>query len=147
MGERTIQVFDLNDEVAPRQLTLGRADTYRKLRLLLKDLGVPLENVMAIGDAENDIEMLKMVGLGVAVSNASDDVKAAAKEVVSSNHDNGVAEAIEKFVLPKEQPKPTPPVEAAAEPKTEAKAETLAAPKAETPVEKPVDSKPEGSAE
>jgi Cof subfamily protein (haloacid dehalogenase superfamily) len=125
------------------------------VRLLLKDLGVALENVMAIGDAENDIDMLKMVGLGVAVGNASDEVKAAVKEVVSSNHDNGVAEAIEKFVLPKEEPKPTPPVEAAPEPKVEVKAETPAAPKAETPtepkvetpVEKPADTKPEGSAE
>lgn len=107
------------------------------VRILLKDLGVALENVMAIGDAENDIEMLKMVGLGVAVGNALDEVKAAANEVVSSNDNNGVAEAIEKFILPKEQPKPTPP---AAETKTEKPAE----PKAAT---KPADTKPEGKTE
>jgi hypothetical protein len=98
--------------------------------------------------------MLKMVGLGVAVGNASDEVKAAAKEVVGSNHDNGVAEAIEKFVLPKEEPKPATPVAADKEPAievkpvapTEPKAETKTETKAEIPAAKPADSKPEGSA-
>jgi len=54
---------------------------------------------MALGDAENDIEMLKLVGWGVAMGNAGEKVKAVADAVVRSNEEDGVAEAIEKFVL------------------------------------------------
>lgn len=54
---------------------------------------------MALGDAENDIEMLKLVGWGVAMGNAGEKVKAGADAVVGSNDQDGVAEAIEKFVL------------------------------------------------
>jgi Cof subfamily protein (haloacid dehalogenase superfamily) len=125
------------------------------VRTLVKDLGVPLENVMAIGDAENDIEMLKMVGLGVAMGNADETVKAAAKEVVSTNNADGVAQAILKFVLPKEEPKPEPAVEKEASTSTEstttpdaASAKTADEPKSETkPEASPESSKPEGSSE
>jgi Cof subfamily protein (haloacid dehalogenase superfamily) len=122
------------------------------VRMLLKDLGVALENVMAIGDAENDIEMLKMVGLGVAVGNASEAVKAAVTEVVASNNNNGVAEAIEKFVLPKEEPKPVlTPASTDTKPASTAvetpKAETPAEPKAESTTETPTASKTEESGE
>lgn len=69
------------------------------LKALVKELGVPLNQVMAIGDAENDLEMLQLVGLGVAVGNAPESIKAVAKAVVASNDQDGVAEAIERFVL------------------------------------------------
>lgn len=55
--------------------------------------------VMAIGDGENDIEMLQMAGLGVAMGNADAAVQATADVVVASNDENGVAEAIRRFVL------------------------------------------------
>jgi len=74
------------------------------VRQALKDLGIPLENVLAMGDAENDIEMLQMVGLGIAVGNASEATRKAAKEIVASNNEDGVAQALEKFVLPAPQP-------------------------------------------
>jgi Cof subfamily protein (haloacid dehalogenase superfamily) len=77
------------------------------VRLALKDLGIPLENVIAMGDAENDIEMLQMVGLGIAVANASEATKKAAKEITASNIEDGVAQAIEKYVLPAPQPAAT----------------------------------------
>ncbi len=66
---------------------------------LLAEMGIAPATVMAIGDGENDIEMLQMVGLGVAMSNAHDSVKAAADVVVASNEAAGVAEAVERFVL------------------------------------------------
>lgn len=66
----------------------------------LVHLGVPLEATMACGDAENDIEMLRMVGLGVAMGNAKPEARAAADVVVGTNDEDGVAEAIERFVLP-----------------------------------------------
>ena len=66
---------------------------------LLGKMGVDPAVVMAMGDGENDLEMLRMVGLGVAMGNAHDSVKAAADVVVGINEAAGVAEAIERFVL------------------------------------------------
>ena len=54
---------------------------------------------MAIGDANNDIEMLEYAGLGVAMGNASEHVKSLADAVTDSCEENGVATAIEKFIL------------------------------------------------
>lgn len=70
------------------------------LKTLLKDLKIPTSAVLAIGDAENDIEMLKMAGIGVAMGNAHASVQAIANHVVASNDADGVAEAVERFVLP-----------------------------------------------
>lgn len=70
------------------------------LRHLLKELGIKPEAVLAIGDAENDIEMIELAGVGVAMGNASDKVKAAAKHVTATNEEDGVGLAIEKYVLP-----------------------------------------------
>ena len=62
-------------------------------------LGVPAEQVMAIGDAPNDLEMLRWAGLPVAMDNAWPEVKAAVRHVTGTNDKDGVAQAIEKFVL------------------------------------------------
>jgi Cof subfamily protein (haloacid dehalogenase superfamily) len=79
------------------------------LKTLLKELSIKPEHVLAIGDAENDIDMIQMAGIGVAVGNADDKTKAAAKYVVASNDDDGFAEAIERFVLPEPAPAAEPP--------------------------------------
>jgi Cof subfamily protein (haloacid dehalogenase superfamily) len=62
-------------------------------------LGISKEEIMACGDGSNDIEMVKEAGLGVAMSNAIDEVKAAADYVTCSNDEDGAAKAIEKYVL------------------------------------------------
>ena len=54
---------------------------------------------MAMGDGENDIEMLKFAGWGVAMKNAREDVKKVANVVTTSNNEDGVAKAIEKYIL------------------------------------------------
>lgn len=69
------------------------------LKRLLDDLGIAPEHVMAIGDGENDVEMLRLAGIGVAVGNAMEAARAAADVVVATNEADGVAEAIERFVL------------------------------------------------
>jgi Cof subfamily protein (haloacid dehalogenase superfamily) len=66
---------------------------------LAHDLHIPLEQVMAIGDNNNDIQMLRTVGWGVAMEHASETVKAAAKAVTASNREDGVAQAIERYAL------------------------------------------------
>ena len=60
---------------------------------------VPLEQVMTIGDNFNDLPMLRLAGLGVAMDNAPEAVKTEVKAVTKSNNEHGVAEAVEKFVL------------------------------------------------
>lgn len=67
------------------------------VRRLASMLNVPLEAVMAIGDGENDIEMLKAVGIGVAVGNAKDELKTHADYVCTQPHTAGVIEAVQKF--------------------------------------------------
>ena len=62
-------------------------------------LGLRPENVMAIGDNFNDVEMIAYAGVGVAMGNAPDAVKAGANWVAPDVEEDGVAAAIEEFVL------------------------------------------------
>ncbi len=66
---------------------------------LAKRLGIGLHQVMAIGDNTNDIEMLRDVGWGVAMGQATDAVKAYARAITTSNTEDGVAVAIERYAL------------------------------------------------
>ncbi len=69
------------------------------LRWLADYLNISLEDILAVGDAENDIEMLKEAGIGVAMSNAYEHVKEIADYVTEhSNNEDGLVEAVEKFV-------------------------------------------------
>jgi Cof subfamily protein (haloacid dehalogenase superfamily) len=69
------------------------------LAFLAERLGISRAEVMAVGDSLNDLDMVSYAGLGVAMGNAHDEVKAAASAVTSANDADGVAEAIEKYVL------------------------------------------------
>jgi len=66
---------------------------------LAQHLNIPLSEVMAIGDNINDLEMLQEVGWGVAMGQASDLIKEAAHAVTASNAEDGVAQAIERYIL------------------------------------------------
>lgn len=72
------------------------------LLILGKLLGIERGEIMACGDGGNDLDMIRTVGLGVAMENAIDEVKAAADYITCSNEEDGVAKAIEKFVLKQE---------------------------------------------
>ncbi|HHY36578.1 MAG TPA: HAD hydrolase family protein [Firmicutes bacterium] len=69
------------------------------LKVLGERLGIGLSEMMAIGDAHNDIEMLQGVGLGVAMGNAPPEVQAQADWVTAGIEDEGVVVALEKFIL------------------------------------------------
>lgn len=69
------------------------------IKVVMEKYDIKQEEVMAIGDGENDIEMLNFAGLGIAMENASDFVKEFANNVTSSNNNDGVANAIEKYIL------------------------------------------------
>ncbi|EOT38964.1 MULTISPECIES: Cof-type HAD-IIB family hydrolase [Enterococcus] len=68
-------------------------------QLLAEHLGITADEVMAIGDEENDLPMIEYAGLGVAMENAVPMVKAAADVVTASNTNDGVAQVVEKYVL------------------------------------------------
>ena len=55
---------------------------------------------MSFGDGENDLSMIRMAGIGVAMENAPDGVKESADYITArTNNEDGVAEVLEKFVL------------------------------------------------
>ncbi|QQS18544.1 HAD family phosphatase [Candidatus Saccharibacteria bacterium] len=66
---------------------------------LIQLLGVKKRNVMAIGDGYNDMPMLEAAGLKVAMGQAPPEVRSVADYVTSVLEEDGVAEAIEKFIL------------------------------------------------
>ena len=72
-------------------------DKALSLAVLLKEIGVAREEVIAMGDGYNDLSMIKFAGLGIAMGNAQEPVKKAANYITLSNEEDGVAEAIDKF--------------------------------------------------
>ncbi|MBO0796644.1 MAG: HAD family phosphatase [Ktedonobacteraceae bacterium] len=69
------------------------------VQALARYFGIAMEQVMAIGDNNNDVEMLREVGWGVAMGQAEVHVKAAARAVTASNAEDGTAQAIERYAL------------------------------------------------
>jgi Cof subfamily protein (haloacid dehalogenase superfamily) len=96
--EATLMTTNLDNtlEVLPYGASKGKS-----MLALLREMNIAPENVLAVGDGENDVDMLKFVGIGVAVGNAHKLTKDVADFVVASNDDDGVAEAVERFVLAK----------------------------------------------
>ena len=72
---------------------------WNAVKAVAASYGIRPEEVMCIGDSNNDLCMIENAGLGVAVANAKPAVQAAAKVVTASNDEDGVAEVIERFTL------------------------------------------------
>ena len=81
-----------NLEMSPANVTKGSG-----LRELCDFLKIDLAETVAIGDADNDKEILQTAGLSIAMGNASDEIKKIADFVTLDNDSDGVAAAIEKF--------------------------------------------------
>ena len=71
----------------------------RALERFAEHFGWTLANCMAFGDGLNDLSMVRMAGIGVAMANAAPEVLAAADYVTLSNDEDGVAEALRHFCL------------------------------------------------
>lgn len=69
------------------------------IALLAEELGLVPAEIMAIGDEENDLSMIEYAGIGVAMANATAEVKRSADVVTTSNEEDGVAQAILNYVL------------------------------------------------
>jgi 5-amino-6-(5-phospho-D-ribitylamino)uracil phosphatase len=81
------------------QIMDKRASKGVALHAVAKHYGIPMGQVMAIGDAANDVEMLDAAGVGVAMDNAHPKVKAIADFICPSNNDHGVHAALMYFDL------------------------------------------------
>lgn len=88
-GIAVTRSFPMNIEVMDKSASKGASMSW-----LVAELGGTLADTIAFGDNFNDIEMLEAAGLGVAVANAEDEVRAAADRVTVSNDDDGVARVI-----------------------------------------------------
>ena len=84
-----------NYEISPLNVTKGMG-----LEALCRRIGIPITQAIAVGDEGNDLAMIETAGLGVAMGNASQAVKDAADEITADCDHDGVAEVIEKYLLP-----------------------------------------------
>ena len=93
---RVVKALDWTLEILP-----ARSSKWAGLKVLLRQLGISPGRVMAVGDGENDMEMLHSVGLPVAMGNAKEPLKEVAAFVTASNAEDGVAKAIREHALPR----------------------------------------------
>lgn len=91
---QAVSSSSVNIELYPREVNKGTG-----IEALIKKLGLTRDQVMAIGDQENDLPMIKYAGLGIAMGNAIDEVKAASDAVTATNNEAGVAKAITAYCL------------------------------------------------
>jgi Cof subfamily protein (haloacid dehalogenase superfamily) len=80
-------------------LTHPEAEKARGLQMVCDELGIAPDEAVAMGDSESDLAMLSMAGLGIAMGNSPDEVRKAALHIAPSNDEDGVAWALERFVL------------------------------------------------
>ncbi|MDY3069706.1 MAG: Cof-type HAD-IIB family hydrolase [Parabacteroides sp.] len=90
-------------EVVPPTVDKGNT-----LALLIQELKLSTDEVVAIGDGVADVSMLQLAGTSIAMGNARDSVKACADFITLSNEENGVAAAIEKALLTSIKPTEIP---------------------------------------
>lgn len=81
------------------EIMMGSSSKGNAVAKLAKSLNLSPEEVMCIGDSENDLSMIQFAGTGVAMGNGLDLLKNAANYITDTNNDDGVAKAIENFVL------------------------------------------------
>ena len=81
-------------EITHKEATKGQA-----LDFLAKKKGITAEEVVAIGDSYNDIDMLQYAGMGVAVANAPEPVRSVADVITRANTEDGVAVFLEEYLL------------------------------------------------
>ena len=80
-------------EVVPKGMSKGEA-----VKMLSRMMGVEIADAVSVGDAANDLSMIEAAGIGVAMANATAEVKAVADYItVKDNNHDGIAEVVERF--------------------------------------------------
>ena len=96
LNDFDVEVYDSGFAL---HLTDPEVDKGTGLVELAKLLDYNIENIMCVGDSENDIDFLRAGGFKVAVANACDELKEIADYVCENKYGDGVSEAIDKFVF------------------------------------------------
>ena len=81
-------------EITPLNINKGEG-----LKRLSEHLNIPITETIALGDADNDKDMFMKAGLSIAMGNALDEIKNACDVCVQDNDNNGVKEAIERYLM------------------------------------------------
>lgn len=84
------------------ELVPNGIDKARSLAVLLEELGMEREEMIAVGDGFNDLSMIRFAGLGVAMANAQEVVRQAADHITLSNEEDGVAAVVDRFFFGEE---------------------------------------------
>ncbi len=80
------------------EITNKDVHKWSAMKFIIDDMSITPEEVVAIGDNVNDKEMIEGAGLGVAMGNATDQIKEIANVTVATNNEDGVYEAFEKYI-------------------------------------------------
>jgi Cof subfamily protein (haloacid dehalogenase superfamily) len=96
------QVYDGRLNIYPSKATYlevmdSRGSKKNAVQFISERLGIKPEEIVAMGDNYNDVEMIQFAGMGVAMGNAPDDIKSKAGYVTDTNNNDGVRKALEKF--------------------------------------------------
>ncbi|WP_128893723.1 HAD family hydrolase [Longirhabdus pacifica] len=94
LGLRMIRSGDFFIDVIHSDVGKGHA-----LKQFVEQKGIKAEEVLAMGNYYNDLDMLQFAGLGIAVDNAPEEVKLSANEVTVSNNDNAVHTVLHQYIL------------------------------------------------
>lgn len=81
------------------EIVAKNVDKAASLGILLQQMGLQWEDAVCCGDGFNDISMIKSAGVGVAMGNAQEEVKAAADYVAGGNDEDGLVQVVERFFL------------------------------------------------
>ena len=92
--EMSVYAFDYYFDIVTRGNNKARG-----MERVLEATGIPKENTMAFGDSDNDMEMLRLAAVGVAVANSRQKVLEIADYIAPSNEQGGVGVAIERYIL------------------------------------------------
>ena len=101
MSRKTIRdgTNEIQIEYFYTEITNKNVNKWTAIEFLLDRCNISAEEVMAIGDNINDKEMVENAGLGIVMGNSNPLMKEIANDVVADNNSDGIAEAIEKYVL------------------------------------------------
>lgn len=95
----TLGTEEIKIEYHYTEITSQNVNKWSALEVLSHILKIKPEEIIAIGDNINDKEMVQNAGMGIIMDNGAPYIKEMADQIVSNNNEDGVAEAIEKFIL------------------------------------------------
>ena len=81
------------------EISENNVDKWNAIKFLIEQLHIQTEEVMTIGDNINDKKMIENAGMGVAMKGSTPEIIKIAKEVTDTNDNDGVAMALEKYIL------------------------------------------------